>query len=106
MSETNSGSIKRGAVGLQRFKESAVPGMYWGDRYETLTKLALFIGHSFGLKTNTHVPEEFLKFFVMNVVCEMRAFFVIVFRANLGEEVSVKFITGSDTVSTFLSTPS
>lgn len=32
MSE-NSGSIKRGAVGLQRFKESAIPGMYWGDRY-------------------------------------------------------------------------
>jgi len=46
----NSGSIKRGAVGLQRFKESAVPGMYWGDR------------------------------------------------ADLGEEVSVKFTTGSDTV--------
>lgn len=31
MSE-NSGSIKRGAIGLDRFKESAIPGMYWGDR--------------------------------------------------------------------------
>ena len=32
----DSGSIKRGAIGLQRFKESAVPGMYWGDRYYTM----------------------------------------------------------------------
>ncbi|KAG0557667.1 hypothetical protein KC19_11G148000 [Ceratodon purpureus] len=49
MSES-SGSIKRGAIGMQRFKESAIPGMYWGER------------------------------------------------TNLGEEVSVNFTTGSDTV--------
>lgn len=72
MSETNSGSIKRGAVGLQRFKESAVPGMYWGERYEILTKSALN-GHFPGLNTNTYAPEEFLKFCMMDAVCEMRA---------------------------------
>jgi len=27
----NGTSLKRGAVGPQRFKESAVPGTYWGD---------------------------------------------------------------------------
>jgi hypothetical protein len=53
----NGTSLKRGAVGPQRFKESAVPGTYWGDD-----------------------------------------------SANSGEQVSVKFSTGSDTVSIHLST--
>ncbi|CAM6038321.1 unnamed protein product [Sphagnum compactum] len=47
----NGTSLKRGAVGPQRFKESAVPGTYWGDD-----------------------------------------------SANSGEQVSVNFSTGSDTV--------